>query len=81
MPSDCGWSEIDAFRSLKDYEEHLNHINEQVSSGSAKSVELDPKQRWGTAFDERWFTCGDGSTIWRLVAPDPPFRGIFKVLR
>lgn len=29
-------------------------------------------------FDERWFVVGDGST-WRLVAADPPVRGVSNV--
>lgn len=80
MASDCGWEEVNGFRSLKEYERLLDRIRQQVSSGLAEAVELDPKRRWGTSFEECWFRCGPQGDVWRLVAPDPPFRGIFKVI-
>jgi hypothetical protein len=78
VTSDCGWEQVDSFRSLKEYEGLLDRIRQQVNSGSALAVELDAKRRWGTSFEERWFRCGHHGDVWRLVAPDPPFHGVFK---
>jgi hypothetical protein len=80
VASKCGWDEINGFRSLDEYEQSLERLNEQIRSGEARSIALDPNKRWGTAFDERWFQCSSNGEVWRLVAPDPPFRGIFKPL-
>jgi hypothetical protein len=81
MSSDCGWEEIPGFRSLDDYKRALARLNEQVVAGEAAAVDLNAAERWGTAFDEHWFQCSSSGEIWRLVGPDPPFRGIFKPLR
>ena len=78
MALDCGWEEVQGFRSLDEYKTTLARLTEQVRSGHAARVDLDPTKRWGTAFDEQWFQCRLGGPIWRLVAPDPPFPGIFK---
>ncbi len=80
MALDCDWEQVDSFRSLKEYERLLGRIREQVRSGLVEAVELDPKKRWGTSFDERWYKCRQHGDVWRLVAPDPPFKGIFKAI-
>lgn len=77
----CNWDKVDGFRSLDEYEQTLALLQEQVKSGTAAAVDLDPQKRWGTAFDEHWFRCHADGQVWRLVAPDPPFRGVFKPLR
>jgi len=53
-------------------------VNQQVEFGLARRVPLDPQRAWGTAWDEHWYECVSTGEIWRLVAPDPPFRGVFK---
>ena len=78
MGSPCDWESVDRFKSLADYEQLLAKITEQVANGRARVVAVDPDKGWGTAWDEHWYQCTDKNEIWRLVAPDPPFRGIFK---
>lgn len=78
MTNACQWEAVDRFQSLAHYEELLASINQQVGAGRVQSVSVDPKKAWGSAWDERWFKCADSDEVWRLVAPDPPFRGIFK---
>ena len=78
MANGCEWEPIQPFQSLHEYEEFLQSVNGQVESGLVRPVPLDPKQAWGTAWDEHWYECLGTGEIWRLVAPDPPFRGVFK---
>ena len=74
----CNWEEVAGFESLDEYEQTRALLEEQVKSGAALPVDLDRQKRWGTAFDEHWFKCNRDGQVWRLVAPDPPFRGVFK---
>ena len=80
MVNDCDWEPIDRFQSLADYEKFLSRINEQVAAGRAYVVPLDPAKAWGSAWDEHWYRCVADREVWRLVGPDPPFRGVFKRL-
>jgi hypothetical protein len=74
----CDWTPVDRFESLAHYEDFLAGIAKQVSQGSAKVVPVDPAKAWGSAWDEHWYQCLPSNEIWRLVSPEPPFRGIFK---
>lgn len=78
MTNACDWEPVDRFQSLAHYEQFLSSINEQIAQGRAKSVPLDPAKAWGNAWDEHWYQCVANHEVWRLVGPDPPFRGVFK---
>lgn len=78
MPSPCNWEPVDRFQSLADYGRFLSWINEQVTEGRAAVVPLDPARAWGNAWEENWYRCVADGQVWRLVGPDPPFRGVFK---
>jgi hypothetical protein len=78
MTSGCEWEPIQPFNSLRDYEEFLQSLNGQIETGVVRAVPVDPKLGWGSAWDEHWYECMASHEIWRLVAPDPPFRGVFK---
>jgi hypothetical protein len=80
MVSACGWEPINRFESLAHYEQFLSSINEQVAAGRVIALPLDPAKAWGNAWDEHWYQCVDDPAVWRLVGPDPPFRGIFKMV-
>jgi hypothetical protein len=77
----CDWEPVDRFQSLAHYEQFLSRINEQVAQGHAVAEPLDPEKAWGNAWDEHWYKCVADHEVWRLVAPDPPFRGFFKKLQ
>jgi hypothetical protein len=75
--SDCDWKVIDGFRSDDEYERFRFGILEQVKSGLAKEERV--KNRYsGIDWDEHWYRCSTSKQTWRLVAPDPPFNGIFE---
>jgi len=76
----CGWDPIDEFGSVAEYRCFHEWINGQVTSGLAAAVPVTKPYSGSVLWDEHWFKClGDGQT-WRLVGPDPPFRGIFKIV-
>lgn len=77
MSSGCAWVAIDGFSSDEEYQRFLASIREQVRSGVAKEVRV-AKPYSGIDWEERWFQCLSGKDTWRLVAPDPPFPGVFK---
>ena len=80
MANGCGWQPVVHFGSLQEYEDLLKSIGAQVASGAASDKALDSTRAWGSAWDEKWFQCVETGEVWRLVGPDPPFRGIFKPL-
>jgi len=76
-PTDCDWKVIEGFGSDEEYERFRARIVEQTKSGLAKEERV--KRRYsGIDWDERWYRCAATKQTWRLVAPDPPFNGIFE---
>ena len=78
MKEGCEWEAVDAFGSLAEYQRFHEWIKGQVTSGIAASVPVSKPYSGSTLWDEHWFRCLGDQQIWRLVGPDPPFRGIFK---
>lgn len=76
----CGWEPIDAFSSLTEYRRFHEWMNSQVVSGVAAAVPVAKHYSGSSLWDEHWFKCLGDDQIWRLVGPDPPFRGIFKLV-
>jgi hypothetical protein len=77
MASNCGWTAVESFKSLGDYERLLGSINEQVTLGQAEERRVKRPYSGLETLDERWYCCRATGETWRLVAPDPPFPGIF----
>jgi hypothetical protein len=75
--TDCPWEKIDGFFSLNEYERFLKWIVVQVDAGLAVEVAVQSRyQIFG--LEERWFQCVASRELWRLVAPDAPFRGCWE---
>jgi hypothetical protein len=72
------WEEIHGFRSLAEYDRFVRYIEDQVSTGVAWERDVDPHYGKGMIFDGRWFEDIETREVWRLVAPDFPFRGIWE---
>ena len=73
------WEQIDHFRSPGEYQNFVKWINEQVTN--CRAIEVPVEECFdNSSFDERWFTCISCNRKWRLVAPDPPFYGLFEPL-
>ena len=78
MGRDCGWQNIDHFRSLADYESVRASVAQQVNSGQVLEVRVAKPYSGLKTIDERWFRCSKSGEVGRLIAPDPPFPGIFQ---
>jgi hypothetical protein len=78
LPStDCDWKAIERFGSDEEFERFRKRILAQVESGLATEERV--KNRYsGIDWDEHWYRCTASKQTWRLVAPDPPFNGIFE---
>jgi len=76
--SDCGWKPVDGFGSLADYERLRSSINQQIKAGQAEQRRVGKPYSGLQTLDEHWYRCRATGQIWRLIAPDPPFPGIFE---
>ena len=75
------WEEIHGFRSPGEYERFVEYIERQIKSGAAAEVPVDADYGRGEIYGGRWFQESETRHIWRLVAPDPPFGGLFERVR
>ena len=75
--SDCGWKLVERFDSDAEYERLRDWIADQIASGLAKEERVKKKYS-GIDWDEHWYRCLANKQMWRLVAPDPPFNGVFE---
>ena len=72
--------EIYEFQCLSEYERFVLWINKFVRDGAIE--EIDVSERYiGATFSERWFKDKSTGLIWRLVAPDFPFKGTFEQVK
>jgi hypothetical protein len=72
------WEEIHGFTSLGEYDRFVKYIHDQVASGHAEEVEVDDDYGRGEIYGGRWFKDIETGEVWRLVPPDPPFRGLWE---
>lgn len=74
-----GWDQITGFTSPGEYRRFLLWIQSALDEKSL--VEIPVQARYGPSemFDERWFEAPSGQR-WRLVAPEPPFLGVFLMV-
>lgn len=70
------WDEIHQFKSPAEFQRFTNWLTEALRSGDLTETEVGERYSGATVFDERWFRAPSGQ-LWRVVAPDPPFQGIF----
>jgi len=78
MAASCGWEPIDGFKSLVDYELLRDSIREQVQLGQVDERRVAKPYSGLKTIDEHWYRCKATGEIWRIIAPDPPFPGIFN---
>jgi len=77
MAANCGWEPVDGFNSLAEYERLRDSVNDQVRLGKADERRVSKPYSGLKTIDERWYRCKANGEIWRMIAPDPPFPGIF----
>ena len=72
------WEEIHGFTTPGEYKRFVQYLEEQVVAGVAKELPAAPLYRKGMIYGGRWFQDIETGAIWRLVQPDPPFRGLWE---
>ena len=75
------WEEIHGFESPGEYDRFVRYIENQVKSGHAREVAVDPDYGRGEIYGGRWFEDLDAGAVWRLVPPDFPFRGLWEPVK
>jgi hypothetical protein len=75
------WEEIDGFQSPGEFNSFVQYIENQVNSGLADEVDLDPDYGKDEIYGGRWFRNRETEEIWRLVPPDFPFTGLWEPIR
>jgi hypothetical protein len=71
------WEEIYGFASPSEYDRLVRYIEDQVSSGEVRERPVDP-QYGKLIHGGRWFQDIETGAVWRLVPPDPSFRGLWE---
>jgi hypothetical protein len=72
------WEEFHGFSSPGEYRRFVQYIEEQVKSGVAREIPVDPLYGKGAIYGGRWFQDVETRAVWRLVEPDFPFRGLWE---
>jgi hypothetical protein len=72
------WEEIHGFSSPGEYRRFVQYIEEQAKSDVAREIPVDPLYGKGMIYGGRWFQDVETGAVWRLVEPDPPFRGLWE---
>lgn len=66
--------DIGGFSSFPDYELHKKSV---ISSGLFSPIQVTQRYAGIGGVDEDWYKCNLCSRVWRLVEPDPPFKGMW----
>jgi len=74
----CQWEEIHGFTSLIEFNNFVKYIQNQIKEGLVEEIEVDLNYGAGLIYGGRWFRCKGCNDIWRLINPDPPFRGLWE---
>jgi hypothetical protein len=72
------WEEIHGFQSPSEYARFVAYIESQVRSGEAIEVSANSQYHKGEIYGGRWFQDIGSREVWRLIAPDFPFRGLWE---
>lgn len=74
----CPWEDIAGFATHAEFLLFCEWINDTISDGKAKRIPVRSRYLGIESFTEEWFYHIASKTLWRLVHPDGPFRGIFE---
>lgn len=69
---------IDGFSSPGEYARFERWIEERVQRGELEPAAVRARYSGLHTTDERWYRTLPEGKFWRLVAPDPPFTGVFE---
>jgi len=71
------WDEIHGFASPGEFQRFRAWISEAVRENVLVEVPVESPYSGSSLFDENWYRAA-GGVVWRVVAPEPPFRGVFE---
>lgn len=78
----CNWEAIQGFESPGEYRRFCTWLAEQIESGLVESVPvIEPSNDLIFGLEEIWYRCKASGEVWRLVAPQAPFRGSWGELK
>lgn len=75
------WDEIRGFASPGEYRRFVCYLEDQIANGHARELPSDPDYVKGMISGGRWFEEAETGSVWRLVEPDFPFRGLWEPVR
>ena len=78
--SKCPWDEIAAFSSASEYARFVTWLRLQISLGDAEFVPTRSPYFSSNVLQERWVLHRSTGQIWRVIAPDFPFAGLFRAV-
>ncbi len=74
-----GWDEIEGFISPGEFQRFRLWVQSALDEGSLAEIPVQARYGPSEMFDECWFEAPSGQR-WRLVAPEPPFLGVFLMV-
>jgi hypothetical protein len=72
------WEPIEGFRSPGEFERFQRWIDERVAAGEAERVPVAAPWMGANTHVEHWIRDTEDGSVWRLIEPDPPARGLFE---
>jgi len=75
----CNWQTINGFVSPGEYQRFCAWLDTQIQSGLVEEVETN-KEKLYFGDEEKWFKCKSSEAVWRLAAPEFPFRGLWDAI-
>ena len=79
--SDCLWEEIHGFVVPSEYNRFIKYLERQIHNNEVEEIEIDLNYGFGEIYGRRWFKHITTGEIWRLIAPDFPFKGLWEPIR
>ena len=76
----CQWERLSDFHGVNDFDRFAEWILDLTDTGTAEEIPALEPYLGANTFREKWFRHIPSGTIWRLVWPDAPFRGVFERL-
>jgi hypothetical protein len=74
----CNWEPIHGFQGPGEVQRFLEWLAPQLARADVEELPVAQHYAGTEVLRERWFRCVKDGTIWRLVEPDFPFRGVFE---
>ncbi|MBK7208533.1 MAG: hypothetical protein IPH91_09770 [Elusimicrobia bacterium] len=75
-----GFVEIHGFQTTGEFNRFVEFLKTQVNLGILQEIPSDPAYSKGEIVGGRWFREIKSGKVWRLIDPDPPFRGLWEMV-